>query len=257
MKTIGIFLLFLTIASFSWASDLESENKEFAWETYPVISRLLMIKEPSAPLIYENFAIFTADSNLRRVGIAFSHENFSSVHWFTNLLIMQDRFGVPIPPGQKFPDPYKDSGIQFFVYQIPDSLRELEYRLIINGLWTIDPANQQIRRDPFSGLSMSVIALPHRAVKPNPLNGLPDGLHFTYTAPPGEIVSVAGNFNSWDPFMYELREGPAGQYSITIPLPPGTYQYLFYHRGQRHTDPHNPQRIYARDGSAASLIVVP
>jgi hypothetical protein len=57
--------------------------------------------------------------------------------------------------------------------------------------------------------------------------------------------------------MYELREGPAGVYSINIPLPPGRYQYVFFNRGERYVDPYNPHRIYSRDGTAASEIVVP
>jgi hypothetical protein len=56
--------------------------------------------------------------------------------------------------------------------------------------------------------------------------------------------------------MYELKEGPPGNYSITIPLPPGRYQYVFFHRGQRYLDPYNGSRIYSKDGNAASEIVL-
>jgi hypothetical protein len=238
----------MVVSSFSWAAD---------WETYDLIERLLTIREPSAPVIHENFVIFTADSSLRRVGVAFAHENFATIYWFKQLNVSQDRMNMIILPGQKFPDPYKDSGLQFHVYQFPDYLKDLEYRLIINGLWTIDTTNPKSRRDPVSGLALSVLTLPPRPANYNPLNGLPEGLKFTFIGPPGETVTVAGNFNGWDPFMYELREGPSGHYSLIIPLPPGTYQYVFFHRGQRFTDPHNPKRIYARDGTSASEVVIP
>jgi 1,4-alpha-glucan branching enzyme len=104
---------------------------------------------------------------------------------------------------------------------------------------------------------MSVLDLPPRPENYHPINGLPEGLKFSFRGPPGEIVTVAGNFNGWDPFMYELKESSAGFYSLTIPLPPGTYQYVFFHRGQRYADPYNPRRVYSRDGSAASEIVIP
>jgi hypothetical protein len=248
MKTIRICVFFFLIASVSWAAD---------WETYDLIDRLLTIREPAAPVVHEDFVIFTAASSLRRMGVAFAHENFSDIHWYTQLAISQDRMNPIILPGQKFPDPYKDSGLQFFVYRVPDHLREIEYRLVVNGLWTIDTANPKSRRDPVSGISMSIVSMPVRPANYNPLNGLPEGLDFTFWGPPGETVTVAGSFNGWDPFMYELREGPAGHYSLKIPLPPGIYQYVFFHRGQRFTDPHNPNRIYSRDGTAASEVVIP
>jgi hypothetical protein len=248
MKTIGIIILFTMIAAFSWAAD---------WESYELIDRLLTLPGPGAPVVFEDAVIFTASSNLRRVGVAFAHEDFARVYWLSQLLIPQDPIGAPIPPGRKSPNPYKDSGMLFHVHRIPDNLRELEYRLVINGLWTIDSLNPLTRRDPVSGLTWSVLALPSRNLNPDPLRGPPDSLSFTFKGPPGELVTVAGNFNGWDPFMYELREGPAGVYSINIPLPPGRYQYVFFHRGQRFVDPYNPRRIYSRDGSAASEVVIP
>jgi len=56
--------------------------------------------------------------------------------------------------------------------------------------------------------------------------------------------------------MYELKEYPEGVYSITLALPPGKHQYVFFHRGRRFTDPYNPIRVYSKDGSAASVIIV-
>ncbi|MCL2264999.1 MAG: isoamylase [Treponema sp.] len=252
MKRIEIFVLLMIIASFS---PIAAQTAD--WETYDNISLLLSLKEAGAPVVHENTVIFTADSGLRKVGVAFAHENFAKVYWFRQLLIPNDRINPVMLPGEKEPSLYKNSGIQFHVQLIPDNIKELEYRMIINGLWTVDPQNLKTRRDPVSGLSFSVISMPYRQIKPNPLQGLPEGLIFTFNAPPGESVTVAGTFNSWDPFMYELREIQSGVYSLMLPLPPGTYQYVFIHRGERHVDPNNSSRIYARDGKAASVIVVP
>jgi len=252
MKTINFFVLFILITSIL---PVAAQNSE--WETYELLNSLLSMRSPGEPVIHDDYVIFTADSSLRRVGISFAHENFNTTYWFQTLLISQDRLNPILLPGEKEPSPYMDSGIKFYVYNVPAHIKDLEYRLVINGLWTIDPLNPLFKRDPVSGLSLSYLRMPSRSLKPNPLNGLPDGLIFTYNAQPGESVTIAGSFNSWDPFMYELREGPSGVYSITIPLPPGTYQYVFIHRGQRYVDPNNPKRIYARDGSIASEIAVP
>ena len=256
MKTIRTIIFLFIFASFLSVFPIFGQETT-DWGAVDAVNRLLSMQEPNPPVIQGSSVIFTADSAHRRVGVAFSHEDFSTVHWFTKLLVPQDRMAPVILPGQRVPDPFKDAGIQFYVYEIPEHLNELEYRLIINGLWTTDPANSQIRRDPVSGLNLSVINLPPRSINLNPTRGLPEGLHFTFNGPPGEIITVAGSFNAWDPFMFELREGPAGTYSLILPLPPGVYQYVFFHRGQRLTDPNNPRRAYARDGSAVSEVVIP
>jgi hypothetical protein len=254
MKTIYAFVIFTVFAVFPLAAE---------WETYEIIGRLLSLQEPGAPVIQDNAltsqaaVIFTVPSSMRKVGIAFAHEKFAKVYWFKHLVVPQDWTNPVLLPGQQVPDPNKDSGILFYVYEVPEDILELEYRLVINGLWTVDPQNPTVKRDPASGLHLSSVTIPPRPLKPNPLKGLPDGLIFTFNAPSGENISIAGDFNGWDPFMYELKEYPAGVYSITLALPPGTHQYVFFYKGRRYTDPHNPNRIYAKDGKAASIITVP
>jgi hypothetical protein len=224
-------------------------------ESHLFINRLLSLSGPGAPEIYEDAVLFTAPSSLRRVGVSFANEGFSQVYWLQQLLIPQDPLDAPIPEGKRRPDPYKDSGILFYVYQIPDGLEELEYRMVVNGLWTTDPANPRSRRDR-SGISNSVVSIPRREEQKSVNDGPPGSLNFRFEGPPGETVTVAGSFNGWDPFMYELREYPAGVYSLSIPLPPGTYQYVFYHRGDWRLDPHNSRRTYTREGITASEAVI-
>ena len=252
MKTIKIGTLLAVVllfaAGFSHAVDIESV------ESYELLDRLLSLPEPGKPEILDDLVIFTASSSYRRVGIAFADEGFSKVHWFRQLLVRRDP--LEIPETEKKPNPYKDSGMLFYVHQIPEGSSLIEYRLIINGLWTTDPDNPNSRWDNVSGLSWSTLSIPPREEDPNPLKGPPGGLSFVFRGPPGETVSVAGSFNGWDPFMYELKEGPPGNYTIHIPLPPGRYQYVFFHRGQRYLDPYNGSRVYSREGHPASEIVV-
>jgi hypothetical protein len=247
MKTIMAAVLLIFIIGFAGAADTES---------YQFIDRLLSLDGPGAPVLYEDAVIFTAPSSHRRVGVAFAHVGFSRVYWFRQLLVPQDPAAAPIPPGKKTPDPYRDSGILFYVHQIPENIRELEYRLIIDGLWTTDPANARIRKDASTSLLYSLVPLPARENIPGPLKGPPGTLSFSFKGPPGETVTVAGSFNGWDPFMYELIENPPGLYSLTLRLPPGKYQYVFFHRGERRLDPYNFSRVYSEDGKAASEIVL-
>jgi hypothetical protein len=225
-------------------------------ESYGFIDHLLRLSGPAGPELFEDGVIFTISSRYRRVGIAFAHEGFSGIHWFRKLLSNRNE-APPPPPGSKaVPDIYQDSGILFYAQEIPKNLRELEYRLIIDGLWTTDPLNPLRRQDEKSGQLRSVIPLPEPKKSDAPREEPPGSFRFAYRAPPGEIITVAGSFNGWDPFMYELRETTPGNYSLVLPLPPGTYHYVFYHRGEQFQDPNNYNRVYTREGKPASEMVV-
>ncbi|MCX7949122.1 MAG: glycogen-binding domain-containing protein [Treponemataceae bacterium] len=227
-------------------------------QSYSFIDHLLSISQAKAPEIYEDGVIFTFPSTYRRVGIAFAHEGYSRVYWFKKLLKHDD-----IPPGASKNQSgndlvgFKDSGILFYVYEYPREVRELQYRLVIDGLWQRDPLNPLYRTDPSTGLAYSVVTLP----PPSPIRSTYDApagsLRFSFSAAPGERVTVAGSFNNWDPFMYELEEVSPGFYLLTLPLPPGKYQYVFFYRGERVLDPNNPRKVYTRDGRTASEAIVP
>jgi len=244
-----LYTLFLILAAGVSHAAVETETAV----PFEILGHLMGLSEPGAPEIIDNMAIFTASSSLRRVGIAFADEGFARVHWFRPLVIGAD----PLERIRRSRSaPLRDSGIAFHVREIPEGITQIEYRLIINGLWTTDPSNPNTRRDGVSGSTLSVLSVPPRPHAHHPLRGQPYGLHFVFRGPPGETVTVAGSFNNWDPFMYELREGPPGTFSIHLPLPPGRYQYAFFMRGERFPDPYNPVRVFSREGKVASEIVV-
>jgi hypothetical protein len=224
-------------------------------ESYQFIDYLLGLPGAGAPALYEDGVIFTAPSSLQRVGISFAHEGFAKVYWFQKLMIPQDPALIKNPKKQNSADLYRDSGILFYVYTLPENMKYLEYRLIIDGLWTTDPLNPLHRMNP-SGLAFSMVLIPEVQKVPSTFDAPPGSLNFFYNAPSGEIITVGGSFNGWDPFMYELRETSPGTYSLTLPLPPGIYYYVFFHRGQRLVDPHNKHKVYTKDRKIASEAVV-
>lgn len=233
-------------------------------ESYRYLDHLLTIKKAGAPELYEDAVIFTFPSTSRRVGIAFAHEGFSTVHWFKKLMKTAN------PPEQttgsenkKAPTTpvYVDSGILFFVYEFPEGLKELRYRLIIDGLWVTDPNNPNYRMDSSTGIVHSVLSLPEiypidYEKRPAIYSAPAGSLRFMFDGDPGQRVTVAGTFNNWDPFMYELTEKYPGHYELVLPLSPGTYRYVFYYKGERVLDPNNPRKVYTREGQTASEAVV-
>jgi len=66
------------------------------------------------------------------------------------------------------------------------------------------------------------------ASAPRPDGSGRGGLSFSIGAPDARTVAVAGSFNRWDPNDHPLS-GPDrhGRWAVTVPLPPGRYEYLF------------------------------
>lgn len=247
MKKTTVMMFLLAIIGRMGALDTES---------YQFIDRLLRLERPGQPELIGDGVLFTAPSVHRKVGIAFAYEGFSKVYWFKNLMVIRNDISSEEWAAKKPPEIYHDSGILFYAHTAPEGLKELEYRLIIDGLWTTDPLNPSRRLDTVSGMLRSVVALPRPSAGQEIAETSWDGARFRFQAPPGETITVAGNFNGWDPFMYEMREISPGSYSLVLPLPPGTYRYVFFHQGKRFTDPQNPRRAYTGDGAPVSEIVV-
>jgi hypothetical protein len=248
MKALSFFTLLLLIIGSLGAVDLES---------YEFIDELLSITSPREPRVFEDSVIFTASGVYKRVGIAFLHEGFANIHQFKKLL-------VPINETAEFDEKQKqpvetlrDSGLLFFVYTVPPGVDSLEYRLVFDGLWSTDPYNPNRKFNVKSGIEHSVAPLPPRTA-PLPLEAERfDGIVFTYRgAGGGERITVAGDFNGWDPFMYELKETQPGFYTLALPLPPGTWRYIYYRNGEKLVDYSNTAREYKKDGSAVNVAVV-
>jgi hypothetical protein len=224
-------------------------------DSYRFVDYLRALSGPGMPEIYEDGVLFTASSSHQRVGVSFAHEDYAQVHWFKQLMIPKDPAEL-IVNGKisKKIDPNRDSGIIFHLQPIPSNLKNMDYRMIIEGLWIADPSNP-LRISGPSGIVESRIPLP---VVPKTAfeTEKPGTYRFNYHAPSGETITVGGSFNNWDPFMYELKEIGSGFYTLSLPLPPGAFQYLFFHRGEPVPDPVNPRKLYTKDGRIVSEAVV-
>ena len=246
MKAIIAATLLILIIGNIWAVDIES---------YQFIDYLRALSKPGKPEIFEDGVIFTAPSSHRRVGISFAHEGYAKVYWLRPLVVPRDRAELYVNGKfQKKMDPYVDSGIMFHVETIPSNVKNLDYRMIIDGLWTVDPLNPSSVTNS-SGIIESRIPLPEKP-KPHLEATLPGTYRFIYRTLPGETITVGGSFNNWDPFMYELREISPGFYTLALPLPLGSFQYVFFHRGEQVTDQENSRRMFTKEGRIVSEGIV-
>jgi 1,4-alpha-glucan branching enzyme len=84
-----------------------------------------------------------------------------------------------------------------------------------------------------------------------------NGINFTLSAPTATSVAIAGSFNRWDTHRDQLS-GPdhRGVWSITLPLPPGRHEYLFFINGKTWMlDPSAPSTNDDMGGENSELIV--
>jgi len=247
MKTFLFTALLILIIGNIEAVDIES---------YHFIDYLRAISAPGKPEIYDDAVVFTAPSSYRRVGISFAHEGYAKVHWFRKLMIPADPAELALTAkNPKNIDPNIDSGIMFHAAPIPGNVKNMDYRMIIDGLWTTDPLNP-VTVTGMAGISESRFTLPEKP-KSALATAAPGAFTFNYRAQPGETITVSGSFNNWDPFMYELREISPGLYTLSLPIFPGRFQYAFFHRGELIPDPANPRNVYSREGRIVSEAITP
>jgi hypothetical protein len=198
------------------------------------------MKAASSPRVMEGHLVLSASGPYRAVAAAFAHEGFAILHPYE-----RNRQGVFV---LAYPIPLKwDKG-------------RLEYRVIVDGVWTVDSVNPERIDDPATGLELSVAAVPN-------LSDLHMGLYkvlgedgrtarFIFRGGEGESVTVCGDFNNWDPFIHAMAETAPGVYQLEIPLPKGRHYYDFVYRGEELPDPLNPDKAATGDGKQVSVLVV-
>ncbi|AHH10504.1 hypothetical protein bcCo53_000331 [Borrelia coriaceae] len=140
-------------------------------------------------------------------------------------------------------------GLFFVKINLPHGVGRIKYRLVVDGIWTNDAYNKNVvfNKDliPFSIIDIDV---DHSYVSlRNPIDSS-DGreVEIFYIGRPGQIVTIAGNFNNFNPFLNRLieQEPQKGVYTIKLKdLPKGRIYYYFVDSGNKVLDKNNVNRI--------------
>jgi 1,4-alpha-glucan branching enzyme len=95
------------------------------------------------------------------------------------------------------------------------------------------------------------------AARPPETMVTPQGVRFALPAPKAISVAVAGSFNGWDAGAHRLA-GPDehGIWTVTLPLPPGRYEYLFVINGTEWAADPSAPAVDDGFGGRNSVIVV-
>jgi 5'-AMP-activated protein kinase regulatory beta subunit len=79
---------------------------------------------------------------------------------------------------------------------------------------------------------------------------------FSFDAPEVEQVSLVGEFNEWDPAKHPMKCDSNGQWTKTVVLNPGDYEYKFVADKSWLPDPKNKHARLNCYGTFNSLITV-
>jgi len=83
------------------------------------------------------------------------------------------------------------------------------------------------------------------------------GVLFSYVAPPGRRVAIAGDFNRWSDTTTPLRYNDSvGVYETIVELPPGRCEYRLVVDGHWQPDPYNRNTTVNPFGERNSVVVV-
>lgn len=234
-----LFLLILTVII---AFNISAKEKSPPPDTYDYDNLVTSITGAGAPLITEEYIVFTAKNESRSVGVAFDFENYNKIHSYS----LRRTYDIE---GEETNSWY------FFVLEKPKKLTSISYKIIIDGLWTTDPLNPNTIYDWKNGIQLSHLEIPEsqKIVTESVQEGY---TRFVFNTEPGKKVRLAGSFTNWDSWIYEMTEVEPGKYEILLPLPAGTYHYAYFVGLKSFIDTTNPNKAYSADGKTVSTITV-
>lgn len=235
---VAFLLRLLAVAALAVSSLPVPAEVGFVVDSLSLHLELAGMKSAKAPEVLEGSLVLSLSGPYRSVAAAFAHEGFATLH------------------------PYERNrqGVFVLAYPIPLKRTEaLEYRVVVDGVWTPDPVNPERLDDPATGLEISVARVPylsdlHLGVY-NILDEDGRTAHFLFRGASGESVTVCGDFDNWDPFIHQMEETSPGLYRLDLPLPPGRHYYAFVYRGEELPDPLNPVKAANKDGKVVSVLV--
>ncbi len=195
-------------------------------------------EEARPPEVFDDVIIFSYQppSRVFIVGARFSHEKFEIFH-----------------PYMK-----NENGVYVLALPLPPHGGVITYRLMVDSVWMPDPANPASVTNE-QGVVFS--AFTYQKTAQTPLISprlLGDGyVEFTVAGQPGELITIAGDFNGYNPFTQRLAETRPGVYGIKLKLLPGRHLYYFVLDGVPFIDPLNEHVVLDVDQKQLSVVTVP
>ena len=102
---------------------------------------------------------------------------------------------------------------------------------------------------------LATVGPPGAAEAAAPVKG-EDGVMFSFHAPDAQAVFLAGDFNNWNAQDLAMTRQDSGDWTISVSLDPGTYEYKFIADGNWLEDPDNPDKKSDPFGGSNSVVTI-
>ncbi|MBN1500027.1 MAG: hypothetical protein JW982_07725 [Spirochaetes bacterium] len=203
----------------------------------PVQIKLIRNKNSSRNVSVENGVLFTCKNRkAKKVGIS---GNFSS--WKE----------ISMNKGE--------NGVWFYFLSDSGNLDEINYKFIIDGIWTYDTENPE-KKDDMAGSFVSLAFPPaaefsrHVSYRIIEKKDRYSTIEFRIYNKDAYYISLAGDFNRWNPENDVLQKGRDGIWTITKKIPFGTFRYKFMIDGKWEVDLYNENTGSDPAGDICSLL---
>jgi hypothetical protein len=131
---------------------------------------------------------------------------------------------------------------------------EYMYKFIVDGKWIPDPDVEERVSDGKGGWATPIVVKPK--IKMKHKVDADTKIIFKLHRPEAHDVRVSGTFNDWDPEGIPLAKSSKGTWSVTVPIPPGSYLYRFYIDGEWVPDPDVDRKMEDGKGGWATPFYV-
>lgn len=153
-----------------------------------------------------------------------------------------------------------DYGVWYYFLGEYDKKESFRYKYHVDGIWTDDPSNPENEDDGY-GSSVSKTAssssgetrfVTYRIIRERGKSFI----EFRIYNPKASYISIAGDFNRWNPENDVLHKDSASIWRIRKHLPRGSYRYSYIIDGEWVTDTYNPDSSSNPSGRLCSLIII-
>lgn len=231
LKVLLIICFNIVISNFLFAQESRSPLGPLIQEELTPLDLFLVSKniEEGVPFVHEGsiYLFFKAKEDTRYVAVSFDYDNYYQKYLM-----------------------YRYGRNAFFTKVTPPlGKKRVEYRYIVDGIWTSDQTNPNYKEnflgDRFSFLQLSDWDSSLALV--NPSYDKEGRVVLYFLGEPNQNVYIAGNFNNWNPFLHPLVEEieRPGVYSVALDLPAGEVVYYFLANGKRYLDSLNSNKSNA------------